>query len=61
MYIIPRTYECPECGTKAEYTPSGGVASIPIIDDAPVCPTCWETFVKSNVPVMRPFEDNKIE
>lgn len=52
MYYIPQTYLCPDCGHEMKFSPSD-VCSTPVFDDAPVCPKCWERFVKSRVPTMR--------
>ena len=59
VYMIPRQYKCPDCGTTTKWADNGGVASVPIIEGAPVCPVCWEKFVKANVPVMQLDNENE--
>lgn len=54
VYWEPQPYKCPKCGTTTTWANNNGtVASVPIIDGAPVCPKCWEEFVKANVPIMK--------
>lgn len=59
MYIIPQLAKCPKCGTESEVSPQMHF-SVPTIEGMPVCPKCWEKFLKAyDIPVMQYTGDRK--
>ena len=59
VHMIPATTRMTKCGDTTTWADDGGVASVPIVDGAPVCPKCWADFVKANVPVMQVAKDGE--
>jgi DNA-directed RNA polymerase subunit RPC12/RpoP len=53
----PDLYKCPKCGTEMHFQPNTGWYESPVTQrDAPMCPNCWDDFLKS-----LGFEMTKVE
>lgn len=60
MYIMPQNYKCDQCGHEFIFGPHDSWATPVIteeeqtdqgiiVHDLPVCPKCWEQFLRANV------------
>lgn len=54
MYFIPQAAKCPKCKYKIDISPDiREQFTVPTVNRMPVCPKCWEEFIKnSGVPAM---------
>jgi len=59
MYFIPKTYECPKCKTRFEYSQSVTYPFQPIdyYSKKPFCSKCLNDFIRKNVPIMEEIDD----
>lgn len=56
MYIVPQEVKCLKCGHKMKYGPHNKHPA-PVIDGDPLCPKCYNEFMKKHVGVMEYTED----
>jgi len=49
MYILPQKHKCNECGHEQMYGPHDG-HNVPFFSTGdPMCPNCWDKFLKEHV------------
>ena len=48
MYVFPEPHKCPKCFHEMKYGPHEGYNKSPITEDGnPICPKCWNNFLKT--------------
>ena len=52
MYVLLQPYRCNKCGYDELYTPSLPIATPVLLNRQPVCPVCWDKFLKENLGIM---------
>jgi len=52
MYILPRRFKCDQCEHEQKYSPHHDHGA-PVFDEGPICPKCFESFVRTNCGLMR--------
>lgn len=52
MYILPQPYKCDKCGFTQEYSPHH-THNAPVLDEEPICPSCFEKFIRASCGVMK--------
>jgi hypothetical protein len=48
VYILPQKYKCIKCDYEFQYSPHNPHPAPSVYCD-PVCPVCWDKFIRENV------------
>jgi DNA-directed RNA polymerase subunit RPC12/RpoP len=57
MYFVPQEYKCDWCNHEFVWGQSDG-HSAPVIKEGPVCPKCWEGYLKENFGIGKRKDNN---